>query len=54
MIGDITFSRRLGFMEEGRDVQDMMTINNAALDYVSVVGLYNRIYMILYVDTSTR
>lgn len=38
MFGDLTFSEQPGFVREGNDVSNMLTINHAALDHVSVVN----------------
>lgn len=38
VIGEITFSRRLGFLEQGKDVQDMISILGHAGWYSAVVG----------------
>lgn len=38
IIGETTFSERIGFLEQGRDVEDMLQIGHSAMDYFSVVG----------------
>jgi hypothetical protein len=38
VIGEITFSRRLGFLEQGSDVNDMISILKAAGWYTAVLG----------------
>ncbi|EWC46673.1 hypothetical protein DRE_04160 [Drechslerella stenobrocha 248] len=38
VIGEITFSRRLGFLEEGRDIGDVIRATQGQLDYLAVIG----------------
>ena len=40
VIGCITFQRRFGFMEQRRDIDNMMRETRAALSYFKVVGQY--------------
>ncbi|KAI9714543.1 MAG: hypothetical protein M1820_000505 [Bogoriella megaspora] len=39
VISDITFGKRLGFLEQGIDIQGMCKIGYNAMDYFSVVGM---------------
>ena len=39
VISDITFSQRMGFLEQGIDVKGMCKIGYAAMDYFSVIGM---------------
>lgn len=41
VVGEITFSKRLGFLEEGRDVEDIMASIWHWFEYVAIVGLPN-------------
>lgn len=38
VMGELTFSRRLGFIESGVDVDDIMHSINANFEYISVIG----------------
>ncbi|KAF9890054.1 hypothetical protein FE257_006734 [Aspergillus nanangensis] len=38
VIGELTYSRRLGFVEQGVDVSNIIHDNEKMLDYVSIVG----------------
>ncbi|KAJ6255970.1 LOW QUALITY PROTEIN: Cytochrome P450 monooxygenase [Drechslerella dactyloides] len=38
VIGEMTFSRRLGFLEQGRDVGDVIKATQMQLDYLAVIG----------------
>ncbi|KAF9884372.1 hypothetical protein FE257_001828 [Aspergillus nanangensis] len=38
VIGELTYSRRLGFIEQGIDVNNIIHDNEKMLDYVSIVG----------------
>lgn len=38
VIGKLTFSKRLGFLEKGKDVEDIIASTTANFDWYSVVG----------------
>lgn len=40
-LGDMTFSRRMGFMEQARDVDDMIATGQRVMRYFSVVSLHS-------------
>lgn len=44
VIADTTFSKRLGFLEQGRDVENMIKIGFDAMDYFSVVSHRHHCY----------
>lgn len=39
VVGEITFSKRLGFLEEGRDVEGIMSSIWQWFEYVAIVSL---------------
>lgn len=39
VIGDITFSQRMGFLKEGRDISGMCKMGYDAMDYFSAIGM---------------
>ncbi|KAF4549612.1 Cytochrome P450-like protein 13 [Elsinoe fawcettii] len=47
MIAEITFSRKFGFLEQGRDVQDLIRIGEESADYLAVVGQMHWLDMLL-------
>ena len=38
VIGELTFSQRLGFVDQGKDIDGIMAALEKLLDYVAVVG----------------
>lgn len=44
VIGNITFQRKFGFMEQRRDVDDMIRGIDEALKYVKVVGMFPELH----------
>ncbi|TVY91777.1 Cytochrome P450 monooxygenase [Lachnellula willkommii] len=38
IIGELTFSNRFGFLESGKDLDDMMYHTGKAMDYIGIVG----------------
>ncbi|KAK6542712.1 hypothetical protein TWF694_006655 [Orbilia ellipsospora] len=38
VVGEMTFSRRLGFLEHGKDVNNVISDTQEALDYLAVIG----------------
>ncbi|KAF3913537.1 hypothetical protein ABW20_dc0103048 [Dactylellina cionopaga] len=38
VVGEMTFSRRLGFLEQGRDVDKVISETQQQLDYLAVIG----------------
>lgn len=43
VIGELTFSKRLGFVDRGEDVEGIIQSIEWMLDYASVVGLSHRL-----------
>ena len=43
-LGDMTFSKRMGFMEQGKDVGDMIKTAETIMRYFSVVRVYPSLY----------
>ncbi|KAI1262389.1 cytochrome P450 [Xylariaceae sp. FL1019] len=44
VIGEITFGRRFGFLDQGVDIEGLMSAIEASLAYASVLGIYPRIH----------
>ena len=42
VIGELTYSKRLGFVEHGKDVDGIIATLERLLDYVAVVSLMHR------------
>ena len=47
VIGNITFQRKFGFMEQRRDVDDMIEGIDEALKYVKVIGQFPSLHWLL-------
>lgn len=47
VIGKITFSKEFGFMEQGKDVRDMISQIEKGLVYTSVIGQYPNLHKYL-------
>ena len=39
--GELTFSKRFGFLESGEDLGDMMYHTGRAMDYIGMVSTFN-------------
>lgn len=48
VIGDITYSKRFGFLDEGRDVDGIMRALDASMSYSTLVGIYPWLHPYLY------
>jgi hypothetical protein len=48
VIGDITYSKRFGFLEEGQDIGGIFRALNDAMVYGTLVGIYPSLHPILY------
>lgn len=38
--GELTFSKRFGFLEQGKDLENMMHHTGKAMDYIGIVSLH--------------
>ncbi|KXT14609.1 hypothetical protein AC579_3660 [Pseudocercospora musae] len=48
VIGNITYSRRFGFLDRGEDVENVLTSLSSILSYSSLAGIYSWAHPILY------
>ena len=48
VIGNITFSKRFGFLDDGRDVRRIIAGLNITLLYGSLIGIYSALHPILF------